>query len=249
MARRHPSALLLAAQLLSLLLYPLMDDTQSGRVLFGAVGAGGGAAGGVGGQPQPGGELDRLAAGAAGGGAVGGRDRARPAGPDRGRPSMLEAALYFYAAASLISYMLHDHRVTADELYRGRRDVHAAGVGLRLRVLRLPGVVPGQLHRRGRPGAAAQLDRTAVPELLHALQRRQRRHRAAGRAGAGAGDARAVRRRGLHRHGGVAPDRIDDPAPASASAAEHQETTASGAKCRATMGFKSATARRHEAAV
>ena len=35
--RQHPSALLLAAQLLSLLLYPLMDDTQSGRVLFGAV--------------------------------------------------------------------------------------------------------------------------------------------------------------------------------------------------------------------
>ena len=36
-ARRHPSAFLLAAQLLSLLLYPLMDDTQSGRLLFGAV--------------------------------------------------------------------------------------------------------------------------------------------------------------------------------------------------------------------
>src|SRR3970282_1328479 len=36
-ATRHPSALLLAAQLLSLLLYPLMDDTQTGRVLFGAV--------------------------------------------------------------------------------------------------------------------------------------------------------------------------------------------------------------------
>ena len=37
MARRHPSAFLLAAQLLSLLLYPIMDDTTSGRMLFGAV--------------------------------------------------------------------------------------------------------------------------------------------------------------------------------------------------------------------
>ena len=37
LARRHPSAFLLAAQLLSLLLYPLMDQTQSGRLLFGAV--------------------------------------------------------------------------------------------------------------------------------------------------------------------------------------------------------------------
>jgi hypothetical protein len=31
--------------------------------------------------------------------------------------AMLEAALYFYAAGSLISYMLHDHRVTSDELF------------------------------------------------------------------------------------------------------------------------------------
>ena len=36
-ARRHPSAFLLAAQLLSLLLYPLMDQGHSGRLLFGAV--------------------------------------------------------------------------------------------------------------------------------------------------------------------------------------------------------------------
>ena len=36
-ARRHPSAFLLAAQLLSLLLYPLIDDSPGGRMLFGAV--------------------------------------------------------------------------------------------------------------------------------------------------------------------------------------------------------------------
>lgn len=36
-ARRHPSAFLLAAQLLSLLVYPLIDDGTGGRVLFGAV--------------------------------------------------------------------------------------------------------------------------------------------------------------------------------------------------------------------
>ena len=33
LARRHPSAFLLAAQLLSLLLYPLMDQTSEGRML------------------------------------------------------------------------------------------------------------------------------------------------------------------------------------------------------------------------
>ena len=37
LARQHPSALLLAAQLLSLLIYPSIDDTSSGRLLFGAV--------------------------------------------------------------------------------------------------------------------------------------------------------------------------------------------------------------------
>ena len=36
--RRHPSALLLGVQLLGLLLYPLMEDTASGRALFGAFG-------------------------------------------------------------------------------------------------------------------------------------------------------------------------------------------------------------------
>ena len=36
--RRHPSAFLLAAQLLSLMLYPAMDNSDSGRLLFGAVG-------------------------------------------------------------------------------------------------------------------------------------------------------------------------------------------------------------------
>ena len=37
LARRHPSAFLLAAQLLSLLVHPLMDQSLAGRWLFGAV--------------------------------------------------------------------------------------------------------------------------------------------------------------------------------------------------------------------
>lgn len=35
-ARRHPSAFLLAAQLLSMLAYPLFDPVGGGRVVFGA---------------------------------------------------------------------------------------------------------------------------------------------------------------------------------------------------------------------
>ncbi len=116
LARRHPSAILLAAQLLSLLLYPLMDETQTGRVLFSAVAL----------------VIVPLAVW------VVNRSHAvnwiawSLALPAMvlsvmaivfDRPgllvasSLLEAALYFYAAGGLILYMLHDHRVTADELF------------------------------------------------------------------------------------------------------------------------------------
>jgi hypothetical protein len=114
--RRHPSALLLAAQLLSLLLYPMMDDTQDGRVLLGAVAL----------------VVVPLAVW------VVRRSRATnwiawllavPAialaavGIAFDQPglvvwsSLLEATLYFYAAGSLIAYMLHDYHVSTDELY------------------------------------------------------------------------------------------------------------------------------------
>ncbi len=115
-ARRHPSAFLLAAQLLSLLLYPLMDETPTGRLLFGAVA--------IVVVPLTVWVVNRsqfvsLVAWLL----------AIPAillvlfGLAFGMhmpftlSAMFEAALYFYAAGSLISYMLHDHRVSADELF------------------------------------------------------------------------------------------------------------------------------------
>ncbi len=116
-ARRHPSAFLLAAQLLSLILYPIFDETRSsGRVLFGALGV----------------VVLMLAVW------VVNRSPAKVwvawllAAPALGLSvlsvvlandtllvvsSALEALLYLYAASSLIAYMLGDHRVTADELF------------------------------------------------------------------------------------------------------------------------------------
>ena len=115
-AKRHPSAFLLAAQLVSLMLYPLMDDTTEGRLLFGAVAL----------------VVVPLAVW------VVNRSQfvsvvawllAIPAmlltvvgvlfGQAELLPwsALLEAVLYFYAAGSLISYMLHDHKVTGDELF------------------------------------------------------------------------------------------------------------------------------------
>jgi hypothetical protein len=115
-ARRHPSAFLLAAQLLSLMLYPLMDDTQSGRLLFGAVAlvVVPLAVWVVNRSPSVTGVAWLLAIPAMAlttAGVLLERTALLP------WSAMLEAALYFYAAGSLISYMLHDHDVSADELF------------------------------------------------------------------------------------------------------------------------------------
>ncbi len=112
----HPSALLLAAQLLSLLLYPLVDGTHSGRVLLGAVAL----------------VVVPLAVWVVRRSAAANWIAWTLAFPaialsavsivfDRPElvawAAMLESALYFYAAGSLIAYMLHDHLVTTDELF------------------------------------------------------------------------------------------------------------------------------------
>lgn len=116
LAGRHPSAFLLAAQLLSLAAFPLFDPAGSGRVIFGAFSA--------------------LAVVLA----VWVVKRtpatnwfawlvAAPAFVLSLASVLLdsrllllwssafEALLYFYAAGSLIAYMLSDHTVTRDELF------------------------------------------------------------------------------------------------------------------------------------
>lgn len=114
-ARRHPSAFLLAAQLASLVTYPLLDG-DTGRVLFGAFGVviAALAVWVVMRSPAvksvawviavPAVMLSIVAAifPGAGVGLL---------------ATLLEACLYFYAAASLTAYMLSDHRVTSDELF------------------------------------------------------------------------------------------------------------------------------------
>ena len=114
--RHHPSAFLLAAQLLSLLLFPLMDDTHSGRLLFGAVALAVVplAVWVVSRSPSVNAIAWLLAVPAIAltvAGIVLDRSGLLVAS------ATLESVLYFYAAGSLISYMLHDHRVTADELF------------------------------------------------------------------------------------------------------------------------------------
>lgn len=115
-AKRHPSAFLLAAQLTSLLLFPLLDDATGGRVVFGAftalvlllaVWV-------VNRTPAINwiAWLIAIPAFALSLGAVLSGSQTLLAWS-----SLLEAMLYFYAAVSLIAYMMSDHRVTSDELF------------------------------------------------------------------------------------------------------------------------------------
>ncbi len=116
LARRHPSAFLLAAQLLSLLVHPLMDQSLAGRWLFGAVAlvVVPLALWVVGRSPLVNWIAWLLAVPAIlltlAGVASGQQDLLVAS-------ALLEACLYFYAAGGLIVYMLRDHHVSNDELF------------------------------------------------------------------------------------------------------------------------------------
>ena len=114
--QRHPSALLLAAQLLSLLLYPWIDNTQEGRVLFGAVALVviPLAVWVVNRSPSSTWIAWLLAIPAIALTVAGVLLRMPRVLP---WSAALEALLYFYAAGSLIHYMLRDPHVSADDLF------------------------------------------------------------------------------------------------------------------------------------
>jgi hypothetical protein len=116
LVRHHPSAFLLAAQLFSLMLYAAFDGIHSGRALLGAfsVIVLALAVWVVSRSPAinwiawvlaiPAFMLSLLSA--------------MFVDPLLlGWSSLLQAALYFYAAGSLIGYMMQDRRVTTDELF------------------------------------------------------------------------------------------------------------------------------------
>ncbi|MGN2248083.1 ion channel [Frateuria sp. GZRR35] len=124
--RRHPSALLLLAQLACVLLYPFVEQTHAARILVGAFGVlilllALRMIGHTSARLWPG---LCLAAAAV-------LLNALYIGLGIGQllpwQAALEAAFYFYAAGSLVSYMLADQRATTDELY-------AAGATLTLLV-------------------------------------------------------------------------------------------------------------------
>ena len=116
LARKEPSAILLAAQLGGVLLYPFMENSDAGRALFSLFGIAilGLVLLAVRSSPAwtwlgvllaiPAGALLVIQA-------VSGSDDLLP------YSSAIEAVLYFYAAGALLAYMLADHEVTRDEMF------------------------------------------------------------------------------------------------------------------------------------
>ncbi|WP_305804174.1 ion channel [Stenotrophomonas sp. YIM B06876] len=116
LARRHPSAWLLAVQLLGVLLYPAMEEAAAGRALFGAFGIVVLALAVWVVRRSPSVMwLALLLAVPAVALSVAGAVWTLPAVTTTGQ--LLESLLYFYTAGSLIAYMLQDHTVTRDELF------------------------------------------------------------------------------------------------------------------------------------
>jgi ion channel len=114
--RREPSAVLLAAQLGGVLLYPFMESSDAGRALFSVFGIAILGLVVLAVRSSPAWSWFVLALGIPATvllliQAVTGDDVLLP------YSSVFEAILYFYAAGALIAYMLADHVITRDELF------------------------------------------------------------------------------------------------------------------------------------
>ncbi|MEY2533983.1 MAG: hypothetical protein QOF29_1893 [bacterium] len=115
-ARREPSAILLAAQLGGLLLYPFLEGNGAGRAVFSVVGIGLLGLVVLAVRSTPGLTWVGVLLGVPATvllliQAVTDSDDLLP------YSSAFEAVLYFYAAGALILYMLADHEITRDELF------------------------------------------------------------------------------------------------------------------------------------
>lgn len=113
---RHPSAILLVVQLFSIMLYPFMENTDTGRALFGVFGI---AVASLAVWVVNRSPVINWVSWALAIPAVTLSLYASLAGHAQWLPlaHLLESFLYFYTAYGLIVYMLSDQHVTLDELF------------------------------------------------------------------------------------------------------------------------------------
>jgi hypothetical protein len=112
----HPSAVLLVVQLLGVLIYPFMEGTAFGRPIFEIFGALVLALAIFTVRDSPGPTWIIVVLGIAAS-ALSIADGLSPSSVLAGTSAILHALFYFYAAGSLMVYILNDRQVTTDELY------------------------------------------------------------------------------------------------------------------------------------
>ena len=170
LARREPSAILLAVQLAGVLIYPFAEDTHAGRALFSLLGVVILVLVVLAVRRTPGLTWVSILLGIPAVvllliQAVSGSDELLPCS------SAFEAVLYFYAAGAMIAYMLGDHEITRDELFAIGATFTLLAWAFAYSFIVCQAIEPGSFSAARRRGRRAQLDGAVVHELHDADER------------------------------------------------------------------------------
>ena len=239
-SRRNPSALLLLVQLAGVLVYPAMEEVRGGRVAFEIFGIAVLVLAVLSVRASPGLTWPSVLLGVAAG-ALSLADALHATRWLQAVSSALHAAFYVYAAYCLLRYMLTDHEVTTDELFASGATFTLLAWGFAYIYLCVQTLQPGAFAASTSTLGLRTWNRVAVPELHDPVEHRSQRHPASHSLRARRGDARADRRRRLHRHGRVAVGRHD----AAAAPVEKKPSRSHGLRRRTCVcGVCAATLRR-----
>jgi ion channel len=151
-AKRHPSMILLIVQLLGVLLYPAMEGSRGGRVAFEILGIVVLALAVFSVRSTPGLTWVSICLGIPAV-VLSVVDAFRPTDVVVPVSNVLHAAFYFYAAYSLLRYMLSDHDVSADELYATGATFTLVAWGFAYLFVFVQAVVPGSFTAAVNPAA------------------------------------------------------------------------------------------------
>jgi Ion channel len=150
-ARRNPSAVLLVVQLLGVLVYPAMEGSSPGRVAFEILGIVVLVLAVVSVRATPGLTWISICLGFPAV-ALSVADAFNPTGAVIAISGVLHAAFYFYAAYSLLRYMLSDHDVSVDELFATGATFTLVAWGFAYLYVFVQALVPGSFTAAVDPG-------------------------------------------------------------------------------------------------
>ena len=202
-AARQPSAILFAAQLAAILIYPFLEDRDAGRAIFSVLGIAilGLVLLAVRGSPAwlwlgivlaaPATVLLLIQA-------ITGDDALLP------YSSAFEAVLYFYAAGALIAYILADHEITRDEIWAIGATFTLLAWAFAYAYTVVQAAEPDSFTAAVNAQDPRSWTRAALPQLHHPDEHRPQRRHPGEAVRALSRDGRAVHGSRVHRDAGVA---------------------------------------------